>query len=212
MCPNKTDPMFVQLRVKHVPQDLTADLLKVRLTTIYNQIAGCIEMYLSQAYGDAPIDSSTSIKDLAGSIVIIMDKSGNNKDFAKLSPSLNHRVHLTNDNINLFKKNLTDIENEDPIMVNTLEDGITTDAVGITEIVPTNANNGFEYHIMDNTDSLNMLINYSANICPMQFWSNGPELRAYETIFNKGKAGILPISDAISYAHQQSVIPVINYP
>lgn len=212
MSPNKNDPLFIQLRLKHIPKNLTPELLTIRLTTIYNQIAQSIQSKLTLRYSESSMDATVSIQKLQRHIVIIMDTSYNNRHFANLSPNLKKLVHLQSNTDDIVKNNVTDVENmkEQKLKINA--DGISTNAEYIQEIVPTITKNMYEYHMKDNMDALSMLVKYSANICPMQFWMNGPQLEAYENIFNKGGKGIIPISYALSYAEQQFAIPQIMFP
>ena len=213
-CPNKTDPLFVQFRVKYSPSsdsNHNEDTVDINLKTIYNTLASAIKSSLTNRYSYGVVTSETPIDSLANQIVVIMDLK-NNRNFANLSPELNKVVNMIAGSENMAKSTYTDTQSMNKYTLSILKDGITTDTDIIQEIVPTQTDNDTEMYMTDNFNALTLLIDYSANITPMQFWHNGPELVKYETIFNKAGTGILPIADAISYAERHNAEPSIIYP
>ena len=171
-----------------------------------------IKSSLSNRYQSGIVTAETPIDDLEHQIVVVMDNSHNEK-FANYSPELNSVVNLVAGSNDLAKNTYSDTANMNKYSLKILSDGITTDTDIIQEIVPTSKlDNGMEMYLTDNFNALTLLTEYSANITPMEFWKNGPELVKYETIFNKSGTGILPIADAISYADRQHVEPQIIYP
>lgn len=210
MSPNNNDPLFIQLRLKHIPTNLTdPEQIKSRLQYIYDLIAGSAKAKLSLLYGNAPINAKTSIQTLQRQIVLIMDSSYNNRDYSSISPNLKKIINFDCPSSDIKKRNSSDLVEE---KLKISSDGITTDSGYLRQIVPTVTENEFEYHLKDNLDGLAMLTKYSANMCPMQFWVNGPQLQAYENIFNTGRNGVLPIAHTLSYSQQQSINPTIIYP
>lgn len=212
MCPNKDDPLFIQFRVKYVPDETHKDVLNTTLTQIYNMLGDSIEINLTKLYNGSTVNSNTLISALFGKIVTIMDTSNYNISFANLSNKLKTKIHMKTNSAAMTKMNYSDIEKLKKYTLETQSDGVTTNATILQEITPSIVNEGFEETMSENYNAISMLTDYSFNICPMQFWNNGPQLYLYENIFNKGQAGILNMSDAIHYGFQMVLNPSIRFP
>lgn len=212
MCPNKNDPLFLQFRVKYVPDETHKDVLNGTLTQIYDMLGDSIRVNLTKLYEGNSVDSNTLIQDLLGSIVTIMDTSNYNISFANLSNKLKTKIHMKTNSAAMTKMSYSDTEKLKKYTLETKSDGVTTNAEILQEITPSIINDGFEMTMSDNYDAISMLTDYSFNICPMQFWNNGPQLNVYEKLFNAGNAGILTMSDAIHYAIQLTYLPKVIYP
>ena len=212
--PNKKDPLFLQFRVKYLPSEEHKNVLNTTLSMIYDSLASSIQLNIQNRFMNT-LEKDVSellFSDIMGTTLIVMDTSQYNYSFANLSSKLAKVVHIRTNSKSLSKSTFSDIEKMKKYTLTTQDDGVTTDATILQEITPTTLDEGFEYTMPDNYDGVSMLLDYGFNITPMQFWNNGSHLSRYEDIFNKGKSGILNISDAISYAYQLRAIPKIIFP
>ena len=184
-CPNYGDPLFIQIRPKLINN---ADYLNNRIS-ICDNINQAIEGNLSPRF-NGKVTSETSLVDLLGKIVIVMDDT----TFPDCRPNTN----LSSRTIQLNKE----IQDMEILSYGTLvpaqqknlllkEDLYTCNVNSITQIIIEDVNK-VAYKININTDSL--FQNYSCQVIPMIFWNTGPDLCNYETLFNKCGGGIVPLS------------------
>lgn len=181
-CPNYGDPLFIQLRPKLI-NDATD---KQSICANINQ---AISENLSPKF-NGKVTSQTSLVDLLGKIVIVMDST--------TFPDCSNNVNL------LSKTILSDqlIQDMDILSYGTLvpiqeqkllvkSDLYTCNVNSITQIIFEDEKK-VAYKTNVNTNSL--FQNYSCQVIPMLFWNTGPDLCNYETLFNKCGGGIVPLS------------------
>lgn len=171
-CPNLSDPIFIQLRLKCKEEE------KASLCYDINEN---ITSKLHPRY-NGKITKSTSMKNLLGKIVIVMSASDityNNTPDANLSK-----------NINIYSHTLPDMQTYPylslpPAKINVLQDMYSCDVSFIKQV---------QFDTYTNADSYDIFKNYTCNIIPMMFWDSGANLCNYETLFNKCGGGIIPMS------------------
>jgi hypothetical protein len=188
VCPNYSDPLFIQIRLKCKDSD--------RQSLCYN-INNIIKAQLNSLYS-GKVTKNTSITDLIGKIVIVMDSADN---------TYNNVVYEIEKTINLYNHNLPNMQTylyrELPpgtIKVNT--NMYTCDTSYIKQTL---------FDTYTNVDSYNIFQNYCCQIVPMMFWNTGGYLCNYETLFNNCGGGIIPLS-SIYYKLKNNENVYIEYP
>jgi hypothetical protein len=188
VCPNYSDPLFIQIRLKCKVSD--------KKSICYN-INNIIKQQLNPLY-KGKIDKKTSINDLLGKIIIIMDAADitydNNID------NISQIVNLYNNNLPNMQTYLYNLLPKKNLVVNT--DMYTCNTLYIKQTI---------FNTYTNIDSYDIFQNYSCQIIPMMFWDTGGYLCSYETLFNNCGGGIVPLS-SIYYKLKNTENKYIEYP
>ena len=171
-CPNYSDPIFIQIRLKCKEED--------RQSLCYD-INNSIIDQLDPRY-DGKITNSTSMKDLLGKVIIVMnatDITYNNT----VDPALSKTINIYNNTIpNMQTYPYLSLPKT---TLNILPDMYSCDLSFIKQV---------QFDNYTNVDSYDIFKNYTCHIIPMMFWDTGPYLCNYETLFNKCGGGIVPLS------------------
>lgn len=206
-CPNYEDPIFIQLRPKIIKNN-DYDNNKKILCSAINQ---AIVANLSPLYS-GKINSTTSLYDLLGKIIIVMDDS----EFSDCSLNVNLSSNSTpvvpttpttptntcppvdsSNNVNPYV-NVPIMQTYSyqtlPLQQNALTLNTSTMLCNVTTITQVLFEdvNGVSY--TTNVDSYYLFKNYSCQIIPMMFWNTGGDLCNYETLFNICGGGIVPLT------------------
>jgi hypothetical protein len=176
VCPNYDDPLFIQFRPK-IRNDSNYDINK---TAICSTINNAIIENLSPLYKGV-ITSETSIMDLLGKFVIVMD----DVNYNDCKPNIN----LSNNNVSIMKtysyqnlplqQNMLRIKNDFICDVTLVNQVIFEDDKGVSYTT--------------NVSSEYLMRNFSIQIIPMMFWNTGGDLCNYETLYNKCGGAIVPL-------------------
>jgi hypothetical protein len=114
ICPNSTDPLFIQLRIKYIPQMNKVNNQK----DLYMYVAEIIWIYLYRYSYHGKVDKNTDISLLAGKIVIIMDTYAN-RSYSQLAPGLQYMANMESNSDSLthttYEDIITEVENSHSI-------------------------------------------------------------------------------------------------
>ena len=171
-CPNSSDPLFIQIRLKCKEEDKPA-----LFPDIYNNI---IQKLNPRYIGK--VTKETSMKNLLGKVIIVMsaaDITYNNN----LDPALKETV-------NIYSNTLPDMQTYPYLSlptakINILQDMYSCDFSFIRQV---------QFSTYTNVDSYDIFNNYTCHIIPMMFWDTSSYLCNYENLFNKCGGGIIPLS------------------
>lgn len=176
LCPNYDDPLFIQLRPK-IRNDSNYENNK---TAICSTINNAINDNLSPLYKGV-INGQTSIMDLMGNFVVVMD----DVNFNDCKPNIN----LSNNNVSVMK---TYSYQNMPLQQNMLriKHDFICDVTLINQVIFEDAK-GVSY--TTNVSSDYLMRNFSVQIIPMMFWNTGGDLCNYETLYNKCGGAVVPL-------------------
>ena len=176
LCPNYDDPLFIQFRPK-IRNDSNYENSK---TAICSTINSAINENLSPLYKGV-INNNTSIMDLLGKFVVVMD----DVNYIDCKPNIN----LSNNNVSIMKtysyqnmplqQNMLRIKNDFICDVTLINQVIFEDEKGVS--YATNVN--YDY----------LMRNFSIQIIPMMFWNTGGDLCNYEMLYNKCGGAFIPL-------------------
>lgn len=205
--PNFRDPLFIQLRIKYIPQ-----LNKINnQSDLYDSISDIIKDQLSQFLYTNNVNGETNITDIANKIIIVMDTYAN-RDYVGKSSKLANIIHMESNTDVLthttYEDVITEIENSFPIDKN----GVVKNMHIMQQVLPMSTVNSIQYLFTDNYDSMSVISRYSAQFTPMLFWVNDNYLKSYELMFNNVGTGIIMLSSAMNYADGQRIEHYIAYP
>ena len=176
VCPNYDDPLFIQFRPK-IRDDSNHDEYK---NAICSTINSAIVENLSPLYKGV-INNTTSLMDLLGKFVIVMDDF----NFYDCKPNINlpnnnHSVMNTYSYQNMpLQQNMLRIKSDFVCNVNQITQVIFQDDKGVSYTT--------------NVSSDYLMRNFSIQIIPMMFWNTGGDLCNYETLYNKCGGAIVPL-------------------
>jgi hypothetical protein len=176
VCPNYDDPLFIQFRPK-IRNDSNYDINK---TAICSTINNAIIENLTPLY-KGQITSETSIMDLLGKFVIVMD----DVNYNDCKPNIN----LSNNNVSIMK---TYSYQNMPLQQNMLriKMDFICDVTLVNQVIFED-DKGVSY--TTNVSSDYLMRNFSIQIIPMMFWNTGGDLCNYETLYNKCGGAIVPL-------------------
>ena len=206
-CPNNGDPMFIQLSVKY-------DVRKVSSSTIYDAIASSVRNMQNLYRGS--VTSTTSMADLMGKIVIVMDARNQNAYYAADSPNLDSIVSLSIPSNSMQVYTYTELNgaSQNSVTILPRNSKYLTSVTEINLVLPqttTSANDTSNaYTMTSNYNTVSMLSKQGVQITPMLFWVNENYLSQYENMFNYGKGGIIPMSMALRFAMHNTSASVKN--
>lgn len=188
-CPNYGDPLFIQIRLKCNDTDKES---------ICYDINNILTQQINPLY-NGKITKNTSMMDLIGKIIIVMDT----KDCINGSKILD-----INRKVNLYNNNLPDMQTflyDESLPIEQLKvnsDMYTCSVSSIRQIL---------FNTYTNVNSYDLFNNYSIHILPMMFWDSGIYLCNYEGLFNECGGGIVPLS-SIYYKLKNKDSTYISYP
>jgi len=207
ICPNSTDPLFIQLRIKYIPQMNKVNNQK----DLYMYVAEIIERNLYRYSYHGKVDKNTDISLLAGKIVIIMDTYAN-RSYSQLAPGLQYMANMESNSDSLthttYEDIITEVENSHSINYK----GYVMNIENIQQVLPMSTVNMVQYLFTDNYNSMSVISRYCVQFTLMAFWKNDSYLEAYEKMFNNSRTAIIMLSSAMNYSEGQQLIPGIVYP
>jgi len=207
VCPNATDPLFIQLRIKY-----SVPLNKVNnQENLYNSVAEIVEQLLPQYRYSRNINIDTNISLLKGKAMIVMDTYAN-RNYVQISSKLAKIVNIESNSDSLthttYEDIITEVQNSHSID----KKGVVMNVRKMQQVLPMSTINMVQYLFTDNYNSMSVISRYSAQFALMAFWKNDSYLEAYEKMFNNNGTAIIMLSSAISYAESQQIVPSIVYP
>ena len=173
--PNAKDPLFIQIRPLWDPSDSEKNnALNVTISGLQNKFVGTI-------------DANTTIDQLLGKVVVVVDKS-------RFTSATGAQLH-SNDNTFMTSKPIAEATSLDAGLPLILADNFTTKPPNkIYQFLPTGANG--------NSDVYSLIQRIGVQITPMCLWSNDTHLANYEAIFDNARAGIVPLSTVLRYTKE----------
>ena len=193
--PNKTDPLFINLRIK----SNDTSVYKAVANTIYNAL-------LPKLYSEK-VTNETKMEDIMGQIVLIMDRTvaPNYVKYCKCQDEncqdLTNYINMESGTSVLYQTRYSEILNQSSIQINTLLDicSICTDIRHMRVVLPDN-----DYKSTSNPNIDKFITDYGAQIVPYRLYSNDGGLRQYEALFDyqKHRSAFVPLTNAISYIQE----------
>ena len=186
--PNRSDPVFVHLRIKSTTND------------IYKSVAKSLYVIKESIY-NKPIDISTRIQDILGKVIIIVDSSVNYnyKNYTSCAKSesncydLTKLMNIESGNTQIGIQRYSDILNEKVIHPRIVNDN-NTDTQYIKLALP-------DYDVKQiSNPSFNPFVNdHGVQIITYRYYKKDSNLSEYENIFNENKAGMVPMATILNY-------------
>lgn len=184
-CPNSSDPLFINLRIKSTDHDA------------YKKLAKMIDFNFKSRVYDKKVTKETLLSEIMGKIVIIVDKTIN-PDYVKAARckpgekhciDLNNHINLESGSEDLFLQKYGQLMEQYGIPIYTMNDNMRTNVQNMYLILPdsiTSAKNPPNY--------INILQKYGSQIVPYCFYNNDTGLKQYEEFFDNNKAAFIPLS------------------
>ena len=189
--PNPYDPLFINLRIKTENKEL------------YNLVAKSIDSTIKSKLYTDKINNKTTLEDVMGKIVIVVDKTINRNYLNDSNCSwkdnncynLSHLLSLESgsDLLQLHRYseilNLTydNVRIEDKCKLCT---SVKNMKLVLPDIINSNSNN---------PDVSDFILYHGAQNVMYKFYSNDQQLDNYEQLFNDNKGGILPLAHVLDY-------------
>lgn len=181
--PNPQDPMFVRLRLK-APYGENAT---ARYSQMCRTVRNMINATLAPRLYNTKINRYTPIRNLYGKIVVILDPI--------TDAGLNSLAAITAGTTDMSTYTYAAIGENAPdppfIIAGTVATNVKT--VRLLSPSPETA---------DNAGATAFMQNYGAQICAMQFYSQGDTLTEYEAFFDHFSSALVPLSMALPYLQQ----------
>lgn len=185
--PNKTDPLFIHLRIKSDN------------TTIYNKIADILDGYNTNILLNTQIDGDTTLSDIYGKIVILMDRS--------IRPDDDISIESTNKNslptyISAFTgissweiDTYSEIKNQKTTPPKLNDDGsnttnVTNLRIALPDIDPNSVNP---------TSPFDFIEKHGIQTVACRFYKNDIFLDLYEDLFAEHQSAFVPLANALKY-------------
>ena len=189
--PNRADPLFIHMRIKS--SDSSND-------DIYKSIAKSLSIIKDSLY-NKNINNRTTLSDIMGKIVIIID-STINYDYKKYINCKNNEKNCYNlkDYTHLESgQNLMSIERYSTILSKQknpprIINDIMSDLEYSTIALP-----DFDVKQTSNPQLNNLISDYGIQIITYRYYKKDANLKGAEDIFNENKYGIIPIANMLKY-------------
>jgi len=194
-CPNSTDPLFIQLRIKSTDNG------------VYKAVAKSVDYALLNKLYQGKITPQTKLQDIMNKVVLIMDKTINytytnytscdstEKNCYDLTQFINIESGSEYMKLQRYNSILSQATNPPTIM----NDNETTNVNTILLALP-----DFDNTNVKNPNIQNLVMNYGCQIVPYRYYIKDDELTTYETFFSENKSAILPLSKAVIYFTKMS--------
>jgi hypothetical protein len=170
------------------------------------------------------ITPQTSLLDIAGKVVFIMDNTVSpqyskltycNSSFPQEQVNTNKMPKcyelmtyinvMSNDKVNMktyYYSNLVEMSNNILQIEQDNNNGYDVNTTIISQSLPIDKKGNI---LNANTDFRGITRNYSINVIPMMYWINDNELLIYESLYNKRGAAIIPLSYVYKYIKDNPV-------
>ena len=222
-CPNYSDPLFINLRIKSNDPDIYEAVaasidhtIKDKIYVDPNSEPLIVNKKTNQTIRKAAkVTKDTPFYLIRGKIILSIDKTifPNYKNHTSCGAKVDNCYDLTNyTNIEQGSEDMNSLLYKYMSPTNTIQikdDNITTN---VKTMVVANPDNDFLSGALsfnssikppDNPDYGDMLLRYSSQIVPYRFYHNDSALAEYEAFFNKNNSAFVPLSVAISYFKNQ---------
>jgi hypothetical protein len=197
--PNLGDPIFIQLRIKSVNDE------------ILNQIGMAVNNYLSNRLFQGEVTGNTQLRDLIGKIVLIVDTKlspqyNDIKKYAKCVTSfateidgcyeLAKYVNMESGGNNLHTYNYNDLLNQNTTPLTIVDTDRKETDVGLLRLIKPSldSKSNPEYH--------DFIVNYGVQFISYRFYFKDKNLEDYEKLFFDMKSGIIPLSSVLNHIQQ----------
>lgn len=186
--PNRSDPVFVHLRIKSSKND------------IYKLVAKSLYVIKNSIYSK-PINMGTRIQDIMGKVIIIIDSSINYdyKNYISCGKNeancydLSKIINIESGSKEIGIQRYSDILNEKIIHPRIMNDNYT-DTQYIKLALP-----DYDVKQISNPSFTPFVNDHSVQIITYRFYKKDKNLSEYETVFNENKAGIVPMATILKY-------------
>ena len=195
--PNKTDPLFINMRIKSND------------TSVYKAVANTIYNTLLPKLHSGKITDETKMGDIMGQIVLIMDRTVA-PNYAKYCAcqdenceDLTNYINMESGTSVLYQTRYSELLNQSSIQINMLLDicSICTDIRHMRVVLP-----DIDYKSISNPNIDKLITDYGAQIVPYRLYSKDGGLTKYEALFDyqKHRSAFVPLANAISYIQELS--------
>ena len=186
--PNRSDPLFLHLRIKSTKND------------IYKLVAKSLYVIKDSIYSK-PMNIGTRIQDIMGKVIVIIDSSVNYeyKNYTSCAKTeancydLTKIMNIESGNTQIGLQRYSDILNEKIIHPRIINDNYT-DTQYIKLALP-----DYDVKQIANPSFTPFVNEHSVQIITYRYYINDKKLTEYENIFNENKAGIVSIASILKY-------------
>jgi len=186
--PNRSDPVFVHLRIKSTTND------------IYKSVAKSLYVIKDSIYSK-PMNIGTRIQDIMGKVIVIIDSSVNYeyKNYTSCAKSESNCYDLTkimnieSGNTQIGIQRYSDILNEKVIHPRIVNDN-HTDTQYIKLALP-----DYDVKQISNPSYIPFVNDHGVQIITYRYYKKDSNLSEYENIFNENKAGMVPMATILNY-------------
>jgi hypothetical protein len=184
--PNKSDPLFIHLRIK---SDTTA---------IYGKIADILAPYSQNLLFTGQINGDTTLSEIYGKIIILMDRSIRPDDVIgdKLSPYISAFTGMSSWSIDTYSE-IKNQKTTPPKITNndTNETNVTNLRIALPDIDPNSANP---------TSPFNFIEKHGIQTIACRFYKHDIFLDLYEDLFAEHQSAFVPLAKAIKYIKRKN--------
>ena len=186
--PNRSDPLFVHLRIKSTTND------------IYKLVAKSLYVIKDRIY-NKQINLGTRFTDIMGKVIIIVDSSvnydyRNYTSCAKTETNcydLTKIINIESGNAQIGIQRYSDILNEKIIHPRIMNDNYT-DTQYIKLALP-----DYDVKQISNPSFTPFVNEHSVQIVAYRYYKKDSNLSEYENMFNDNKSGIVPMASILKY-------------
>lgn len=192
--PNRTDPVFINLRIKSND------------TGIYSAIAKIIHSTIKPKIYNGKVSGDTILNELFDKIIIMVDKTID-RNYVKNAEcdhtdlhcyDFNNYINMESgsENVNLFHFSSLIGQAYTPVLVK--DDNVRTTVSNIRMAIPDKT------PITSNPEMKDYIVKYNCQIIAYMFYIIDNELNEYEEFFNTSRSSFVPLSFALSYFTKKS--------
>jgi hypothetical protein len=186
--PNRSDPVFVHLRIKSTTND------------IYKSVAKSLYVIKESIYSK-PMNIGTRIQDIMGKVIVIIDSSVNYeyKNYTSCAKTetncydLTKIMNIESGNTQIGIQRYSDILNEKIIHPRIVNDNYT-DTQYIKLALP-----DYDVKQISNPSFTPFVNDHSVQIITYRYYKKDSNLSEYEKIFNENKSGLVPMASILKY-------------
>ena len=222
-CPNYSDPLFINLRIKSndpaIYEAIAASIDHTIKNKIYVDASSNILITNNKNNSSikkaAVVTKDTLLSNVMGKIILSIDKTifPNYKNHTTCGAKVDNCYDLTNyTNIEQGSEDMNSLLYKYMSPTNTIQINDDNRTTNVKTMVVANPDNDFLSGALslnspikppNNPDYGEMLLKYSSQIVPNRFYHNDSALADYEAFFNKHNSAFVPLSVAISYFKNQ---------
>jgi hypothetical protein len=212
--PNPRDPLFIHLRI-----NTTCGLNNHPACSIYQQVGAVIQstllprLYVDQSGNALPVSGTTTVAEISGKIVLVMDSSVNRdyNNYAVCDVSNNTTCYNLRNYINIETGGTAWKKFKFSDFLNKTQNQLVVDSGNPMAAEPTNGTLSLQLalpdtgvHVKNASFPLTNIAYFGCQTAAFKFYKNDLELKAYEALFNQYNTAFVPLGFAVDFIMKTS--------